>query len=70
MRKPLSEGVFNEPRLDKALIIEALEHESGGGKFADSNGVTLSELSRRDDLSWIRRQVIFRCTEIIRKLAT
>ena len=69
MQKPLSEGVFNEPRLDKALIIEALKHTPGRGELADSKGMTLSELTKREDLSWIRRQIIFRCTEIIRKLA-
>jgi len=69
MQKPLSRGVFTEPSLDKTLIIEASKHESGGEELADSKGITLSELTKREDLSWIRRQIIFRCTEIIRKLA-
>jgi hypothetical protein len=70
MRKPLAEDVFNEPKIDKAFIIEALKHAPGGGEATDAKGITLSELTKREDLSWIRRQVIFRCTEIIRKLAT
>lgn len=68
-QKPLSSKVFNHPNLDGLLIIEASEHGAGSGETAGANGINLSELAKREDLSWIKRQVIYRCTEIIRKLA-
>jgi hypothetical protein len=68
-QKPLFKRVFNPSDLDRLLIIEASEPEPGSGKPADSRGLNLSQLAKREDFSWIKRQVIMRCTEIIRKLA-
>jgi hypothetical protein len=68
-QKPFFDKVFNPSNLDRLLIIEASEHESGSGKPPASKGLNLSQLAKREDLSWMRRQVILRCTEIIRKLA-
>ncbi|NIQ39945.1 MAG: hypothetical protein GTN81_15370 [Proteobacteria bacterium] len=70
MQKALSYRVFNRRDLDRLLIIEASKYESGRGEPSGSKGIKLSELAKREDLSWIKRQVVFRCTEIIRKLAT
>jgi hypothetical protein len=68
-QKPLSNRVFSRPKLDRLLIIEASKYEPGDGEPADSKGINLSQLAERKDLSWIKRRVISRCTEIIRKLA-
>jgi hypothetical protein len=69
MQKPLTNRVFSHPKLDRLFIIEALKYEPGGGEPADSKGINLSQLAERKDLSWMKRRVISRCTEIIRKLA-
>lgn len=37
---------------------------------ADMMRIDLTEIARREDLSWIKRQVILRCSEIIKKLTT
>lgn len=68
-QKPLSNRVFSRPKLDRLLIIEASKHEPDGGEPADSKGINLSELAERKDFSWVKQQVVLRCTEIIRKLA-
>jgi len=68
-QKPFFDKVFNPSNLNRLLIIEALEHEPDPGKHRASKGLNLSQLAKREDLSWIKRQVILRCTEIIRKLA-
>ena len=68
-QKPFVDKVFNPSNLDRLLIIEVSAHESNSGKPPASRGLNLSQLAKREDLSWMRRQVIVRCTEIIRKLA-
>lgn len=68
-KKPFFDKVFSPSNLDRLLIIEASAHESGSGKPRASKGLNLSQFAKREDLSWMRRQVILRCTEIIRKLA-
>ncbi len=68
-QKPFSNRVFSRPKLDRLLIIEAPKYEPDDGEPADSKGINLSQLAERKDLSWIKRRVISRCTEIIRKLA-
>jgi hypothetical protein len=69
MQKPLSDRVFSHPQLDGLSIIEASEHEPDGGEPAEAKGINLTELAERKDFSWVKQQVLMRCTEIIRRLA-
>jgi hypothetical protein len=68
-QKPFFDKVFNPSNLDRLLIIEPTVNERDSRKSPASRGLSLSQLAKREDLSWIKRQVILRCTDIIRKLA-
>lgn len=68
-QQPFSSKLFNQSSLDKFLAIGDSKHELHPGDIADSKRVDSQKLQKKEDLSWIRRQIILRCTEIIKKLA-
>ena len=68
-QQPLSRKLFKQSRLDKFLTTGDSKLESNPGDIADSKRIDSQELQKKEDLSWIRRQIILRCTEIINKLA-
>jgi hypothetical protein len=68
-QKPFSSKLFNQSSIDKFLAIGDSKLESNPGDIADSKRIDSQELQKKEDLSWIRRQIILRCTEIINKLA-
>jgi hypothetical protein len=39
------------------------------GKLAGDEKIDINKLVKQEDLSWMRRRIIERCTEIIKKLA-
>lgn len=68
-QQPLSRKLFKQSSIDKFLTTGDSKLESNLGDTADSKRVDSQELQKKEDLSWIRRQIILRCTEIIKKLA-
>jgi hypothetical protein len=60
---------FADINLDKFLFIKSVQDESNPIGFRPLKGIRLSEVSNREDLVWLKRQVIIRCTEVIKKLA-
>ncbi|RZB36035.1 MAG: hypothetical protein SRB2_02540 [Desulfobacteraceae bacterium Eth-SRB2] len=67
--QPFSRERFSDINLDKFLIVKSIQDGSNTVRFRPLKGIGLSEVSNREDLVWLKRQVIFRCTEIIKKLA-
>ena len=68
-KQPFSRERFSDINLDKFLIVKSVRDGSNPDRFRPSKGILLSEVTNREDLVWLKRQVIFRCTEIIKKLA-
>lgn len=68
-QQTLSRKLFKQSSLDKFLTTGDSRLESNPGDIADSKRIDSQELQKNEDLSWIRRQIILRCTEIINKLA-
>ena len=69
VEQPFSRERFSDINLDKFLIVKSVQDRSNPVGFRPLKGIRLSEVSNRKDLLWLKRQVIFRCTEIIKKLA-
>ena len=67
--KPFSQEVFNCINLNRFRIIRSTNSELKPGGSDESKDIFLSEISKRKDLGWLKRQVIVRCLEIIKKLA-
>jgi hypothetical protein len=67
-QQPFSGTLFNRSGLDQFLKIGDPEQISNPGGAADSKRTDLQEQAGKEDLSRIRRQIILRCTEIIKKL--
>ena len=67
--KPFSQEVFNDINLERFRIIRSTNSELKPGGSDKSKDIFLSEIVRRKDLGWLKRQVIIRCIEIIKKLA-
>ena len=68
-QQPLSRRVFKQSSLHKFLSTGDWKLESNPGSNADSKRLDTQELGKKEDLSWVKRQIILRCTEIISKLA-
>jgi hypothetical protein len=68
-QKLLTNKLFNPSPLDSFLTFTDSKHGSKAGNFVDSQRIYMHELAKKEDLSWIRRQIILRCTEIIKTLA-
>jgi hypothetical protein len=69
VQNPFSREVFKRSNFGRLLIIKASLNRSGAGGDADLKGMRLSDLAKRDDLSWFKRRILLRCAEIIKKLA-
>ena len=66
--KPFSQEVFNCINLNRSRIIRSTNSELKPGGSDKSKDIFLSEIAKRKDLSGLKRQVIVRCIEIIKKL--
>lgn len=69
MQQPLSRQSFKRSGLDRFLTDAGPKLESNPGSKADAKKPDLRDAGNQEDLSWLRRQIILRCTEIIKKLA-
>ncbi|MGB5746117.1 MAG: hypothetical protein WBM69_04000 [Desulfobacterales bacterium] len=67
--KPFSDRVFHRSNLERFLTIGTANDGSNTGSVAHGKRIDINDLARKKDLSWMRRQIIERCTEIIKKLA-
>jgi len=63
-----SDTLFHQSNIDKFLVIGDPKHKANDGDIADSSKNNPHKLEETEDFSWIRRQIILRCTEIIKKL--
>jgi len=67
--QPFSQEVFNCINLNRFKIIRSTNSELKPEGSDKSKDIFLSEIAKRKDLGWLKRQVIVRCIEIIKKLA-
>ena len=67
--KPLSRSFLLQANLNRYPVVRAARKENGTAQVLLAEGVNLREISRRDDLGWLRRQMIHRCADIIKKLS-
>lgn len=63
-QKPLSATIFKPSTMDSLLTSEQIEQHAHDSGIADNPAT----VTKSDDLSWLRRQIILRCTEIIKRL--
>jgi hypothetical protein len=61
--------VFHRSSLERFLTIETANDRSNTGSVTHGKRIDINDLAKKEDLSWMRRQIIERCTEIIKKLA-
>jgi hypothetical protein len=67
--KPFTDEAVSRVNLEGFLFLRAGNGEPGAAGSSKSQGISLTDLGGTEGLEWLKRQVIFRCTEIIRKLA-
>jgi hypothetical protein len=65
---PLSHKLFNRTGLNQFLKADTSKLISNTDGAADSQNPDLPQMDGNEDLSRVRRQIILRCTEIIKKL--
>ena len=63
-----SDTLFSRSNLDKFLAIGDAKQGVKDEDIADASKNNPQKLAKTEDFSWIRRQIILRCTEIIKKL--
>jgi len=68
-QKQLSRSFLIDVNLDRYPVFRQVGNETGTAQILLAKGVSLREISRREDLGWLRRQMIHRCLDIIKKLA-
>jgi hypothetical protein len=66
--KTPSDSLFSQSNLKKFLATGALKHGVNDGNVADHSENSPHKLAETEDFSLIRRRIILRCTEIIKKL--
>lgn len=67
--KSLAQDIFSKSNINKVPIIQATGSETDSGEFRKNSGTYLSDIAKKEDLSWLKRRIIHRCTEIIKRLA-
>jgi uncharacterized membrane protein affecting hemolysin expression len=67
-RKQLSATVFKQSNMDPLLTGETTKQHANAGGVADNPAKEMPHRLKPDDLSWLKRQIIIRCTEIIKRL--
>lgn len=60
----------NHVNLDELICLQS-NNDAPLSKVAGQTdvGLSLSKIAERQDMAWLKRQVVYRCTEIIKKLA-
>ncbi len=67
--KPLTRSFLLEANLDRHAVIRPTQKDNAAAQLLLAQGVNLRDISRREDLGWLRRQMVHRCADIIKKLA-
>ena len=67
--KPFSRDVFRRTKFEKLVNVGSSKDTTGIDTLIDEDGIDLLALSHRKDLSGLKRQVIRRCLEIVKKLS-
>ena len=67
-QKTSSDTLLSQSNLDKFLASGDSQHGINDGDIAESSKNNPRISPKSEDFSWIRRQIILRCTEIIKKL--
>ncbi|MBR9987305.1 MAG: hypothetical protein KFF68_15485 [Desulfosarcina sp.] len=67
--KPLSRSFMLQANVERFPVVRSTQKEDMTAQVLHKKGVSLREISRRDDLGWFRRQMIHRCADIIKKLS-
>ena len=67
--KPLNHSFLLQANLDRYPVVRSARKGNDTAQLLLTKGVNLREISRREDLGWLRRQMIHRCADIIKKLA-
>ncbi|MGD8393315.1 MAG: hypothetical protein PVH74_17395 [Desulfobacterales bacterium] len=67
-RKPLSKTVFKQSNMDALLTGETTKQHADVSGVADNPAKDMPHQLKNEDLSWLKRQIIVRCTEIIKRL--
>ena len=68
-QQPLSRKLFKKSSLDKFWSSRNWKFESNPESDTRSKSPNMQELEKKEDLSWLKRKIILRCTDIINKLA-
>ncbi|MBT8350653.1 MAG: hypothetical protein KJO26_05390, partial [Deltaproteobacteria bacterium] len=64
----LTQNIFRNANIDKGPIIRAAGRETGSSKFCKNNRNNLLEIAIKEDLGWLKRRIVHRCTDIIERL--
>lgn len=67
--KPLNRSFLLQANLDRYPVVRSARKENGSAQLLLAKGINLRDITRREDLGWLRRQMIHRCADIIKKLA-
>lgn len=67
--KPLTRSFLLEANLDRYTVVRPARDANSAAPLLRSRGINLGDISHREDLGWLRRQMITRCADIIKKLA-
>jgi len=68
--KLFSEHAVSHANMDRLVFLRPQNDRPANKSGSQSKGISFLEMADRQELRWLKRQVIFRCTEIIKKLAT
>ena len=68
--KLFSEHAVSHANMDRLVFLRPQNDRPSNKPGSQSKGISFLEMADRQELRWLKRQVIFRCTEIIKKLAT
>jgi hypothetical protein len=67
-RNAPSSTLFSQSNIDKFLAIGNSKHGLNDGDIADFSKNNPRKIAKTEDFSWMKRRIILRCAEIIKKL--
>ena len=67
--KPLSRDAFRRTKFDQLVNVASPKNTAGIASLANDDEIDLLALSHRKDLGTLKRQIVHRCQEIVKKLS-